>query len=91
VSFAAKRKRTAWRSEARASPGVVVALRRLGKRIAELRTAGGLTQEEAASQARLDPKHWQDLEHGRTNPTVATLVGVVRALQITLADLFLHK
>jgi hypothetical protein len=35
-------------------------------------------------------KHRQDLEGARTNPTVATLVGVARALKVTLAELFEH-
>jgi transcriptional regulator with XRE-family HTH domain len=49
-----------------------------------------LTQEEAAETAKLDGKHWQDIEGARTNPTVATLVGVARALKVTLAELFEH-
>lgn len=46
--------------------------------------------KEAAQAARLDMKHWQDIEGARTNPTVATLVGIARALEITLAALFKH-
>ena len=38
-----------------------------------------LTQEQAAELAKLDVKHWQDVEAGRTNPTVATLVGIAKA------------
>jgi transcriptional regulator with XRE-family HTH domain len=83
------RKRTgSWRSTARSGPGVSRALEQLGKRVLELRRSAGLSQEEAASRARLDPKHWQQIEHGLTNPTVASLVGVSRALGVSLADLF---
>jgi transcriptional regulator with XRE-family HTH domain len=53
-----------------------------------LRQARELTQEEAAELAKLDEKHWQDIEGARTNPTVATLVGIARALNVSLADLF---
>lgn len=53
-----------------------------------LRQARDLTQEEAAEIAKLDEKHWQDIEGARTNPTVATLVGIARALEVTIADLF---
>jgi transcriptional regulator with XRE-family HTH domain len=53
-----------------------------------LRQARELTQEEAAEIAKLDEKHWQDIEGARTNPTVATLVGIARALEVSLADLF---
>lgn len=53
-----------------------------------LRLARDLTQEQAAEAAKLDEKHWQDIEGARTNPTVATLVGIARALDVTLAELF---
>jgi transcriptional regulator with XRE-family HTH domain len=69
---------------------VARAVIRLGKRIRELRQEGKLTQEGAAEAAKLDGKHWQDIEGARTNPTVATLVGVARALKVSLAELFEH-
>lgn len=54
----------------------------------ELRLDGELTQEQAAERARLDTKHWQDIEGGKTNPTLATLVGIAKALDVPIADLF---
>jgi transcriptional regulator with XRE-family HTH domain len=36
----------------------------------------------------LDPKHFQAIEYGRSNVTVASLVGVARALGVTLTELF---
>ena len=66
------------------------ALNRLGKRIRKLRLERELTQEAAAESAKLDEKHWQDIEGARTNPTVATLVGIARALKVTLSELFEH-
>jgi len=77
-----------WRSSARDAPGVARALTRLGRRIRWLRIERNLTQEMAAEAARLDKKHWQDIEGARTNPTVATLVGIARALKVTLSELF---
>ena len=53
-----------------------------------MRVAAGLSQEEAAHRARLDPKHWQLIELGKTNTTVASLVGVARALRVRLVSLF---
>jgi transcriptional regulator with XRE-family HTH domain len=53
-----------------------------------LRRARDLTQEQAAEIAKLDEKHWQDIEGARTNPTVATLVGIARALKVSLSELF---
>jgi DNA-binding XRE family transcriptional regulator len=77
-----------WRSSARDAPGVSRALSRLGKRVRELRSERELTQEQAAEIAKLDEKHWQDIEGARTNPTVATLAGIARALKVTLSELF---
>ena len=77
-----------WRSSARDAPGVAAALNRLGKRVRALRRERDLTQEEAAEIAKLDEKHWQDIEGARTNPTVATLVGIAKALKVTLSQLF---
>jgi transcriptional regulator with XRE-family HTH domain len=67
---------------------VARALQRLGKRVRALRLERKLTQESAAETAKLDEKHWQDIEGARTNPTVATLVGIARALKITISQLF---
>lgn len=50
-----------------------------------------LTQEQAAELAKLDEKHWQDVERARTNPTVATLVGIARALSTSISELFEQK
>lgn len=82
---AAKRK---WRSDARASPQAGKALRRLGQQIRALRRAAGLTQEEAAERAKLDYKHFQAIETGSSNVTVASLVGIAKALRVKLADVF---
>jgi len=73
---------------ARATPEVAIATGRLGRRIRDLRKHKQLSQEQAAERAKIDPKHWQDLESGRTNPTLATLVGISRALGVKLAELF---
>ena len=70
---------------------MATALNRLGKRVRALRLDRELTQEAAAEIAKLDEKHWQDIEGARTNPTVATLVGIARALKVTLSELFEHE
>ena len=81
-------KQPSWRSSARDAPGVSTAINRLAKRIKTLRLAKSLTQEGAAERAKLDEKHWQDIEGARTNPTVATLVGIARSLGVSLSELF---
>ena len=77
-----------WRSDARGSPAVEKALRRLGRQVRALRRAVGLTQEETAHDAGLDYKHYQSIEAGTINVTVASLVGIAKALRAKLSDLF---
>ena len=66
---------------------MATAIKRLGARVRELRLERGLSQEAAAAKAQFDGKHWQAIELAQTNPTIATLVGVARALGVTLAKL----
>lgn len=76
-----------WRSKARNDEAATTASARLGKRVRLLRQEAGLTQEDAAYDAGLDSKHLQDIEYGGTNPTLATLVGLARALDVSLSTL----
>jgi len=62
-------------------------LRQLGKRLRTLREERGLTQEAAADLAQLDSKHLQDMEYGRTNPTIASLAGLAQAYDVSLSVL----
>ena len=84
----AKRTRAKWRSEARSDPEAVEFLKTLGDRIRTLRTKKKLSQEKAAEVAKLSPQHLSDIEHGLTNPTVTTLVGIARALGVHVRDIF---
>jgi transcriptional regulator with XRE-family HTH domain len=52
-----------------------------------LREQREMTQEEVAAAAQLDSKHIQDMEHGRTNPTIASLAGVANAYGLSLSQL----
>lgn len=63
-------------------------LRKLGRRLQSLRAERGYSQEALADRAQLDPKHYQEVEHGRSNATMATLVALSKALGISLSDLF---
>lgn len=80
--------RPRFRSSARTARGVDAAMLLLGRRIRALRRLRGLTQVAAAERAALDPKHWQVIEQGGTNPTVASLVAVAGALEVKLGELF---
>jgi transcriptional regulator with XRE-family HTH domain len=83
-----KKSRAKWRSEARSDPESVDVLKNLGERIRVLRTGKQLSQEKAAEKAGLSPQHLVDIEHGRTNPTVTSLVGISRALDVKIRDIF---
>lgn len=48
-------------------------LQSIGVRVAELRSARGLTQEQLAEKVRLSVRYVQRIEAGRQNLTVATL------------------
>jgi transcriptional regulator with XRE-family HTH domain len=81
------RRKQKWKSAARRSKSLDATLARLGRRLRALRLSHELSQEELAAQAQLDAKHYQELEHGRTNATVATLLALSRAFRVTLAEL----
>jgi transcriptional regulator with XRE-family HTH domain len=83
-----KKSEQAWRSEARSDPETLRALVKLGKRIRELRLQREITQEALAERAAISVQHLLDLEHGRSNPTFASLHGLARGLDVPLRDLF---
>lgn len=75
------------RSASREHPAAKRALKRLPRRVYDLRAKAGLTQEQASESAGVEPKYWISLEAGRANPTIATLAAVAAALGTTLSDL----
>jgi transcriptional regulator with XRE-family HTH domain len=60
----------------------------LGKRIAELRAASGLSQGTLAEKVRSTPQWISQLERGTRSPTLHTLCKLANALDVTLPDLF---
>ncbi len=56
-------------------------MRRLRKKV-------GWTQEQAAEAIGIAPRHYQKIEAGDVNATVATLVNVAKAFGVTIKDLF---
>jgi transcriptional regulator with XRE-family HTH domain len=59
----------------------------LGRNIAQLREARGLTQQKIAAVAGIPRATWANLESGAANPTLAVLIKVARALQVRLEEL----
>jgi transcriptional regulator with XRE-family HTH domain len=62
-------------------------LRRIGRRIAELRVERALTQEEFAGRLDYSVKYTQRIEAGRQNLSVGSLVRLANALDVAVADL----
>ena len=63
-------------------------LRSLGSRLAEIRRERGLTQEQLAELAGVDPQTIQRAENGRTALSLVRLHGITKVLGVGLADLF---
>ena len=59
-----------------------------GRRIRSLRSAQGLTQEQLAEAADLNPRTVQKIEAGQINILVTTLVRIQSALNCTAGELF---
>ena len=55
-----------------------VVLDRLGRRIAELRRARGLTQQQVADRVGMLLRDYQSIEAGRRNCTIGTLLQVAQ-------------
>lgn len=70
---------------AREDPDQVI--RDVGRRIGELRSGLGLTQEQAAERLDISLKGYQFIERGIQNLTIRTMVGVATMLGVRTADL----
>lgn len=62
----------------------------IGIRIKEIRTQKGLTQEQLAEKAGLNPKYISGIERGMENPTLETFIKVSESLDTSIGNLFHH-
>ncbi len=62
--------------------------KKLGDRIRELRKAAGITQEELGERASLNYKFIGELERGRVNVSLDSLVKLASALDVTPGSFF---
>ena len=62
------------------------ALKRVAKRIAEIRQAKGITQDEMAEKLGCATRNYQRIEYGQ-NVTIKTLVRIANLLGVTVTDL----
>lgn len=59
----------------------------LAENIRQLREARGLTQEQASQLSSVPRPTWATLESGSSNPTLAVLVKIASALQVSIEEL----
>ncbi|PBB81260.1 transcriptional regulator [Mesorhizobium sp. WSM3879] len=59
----------------------------VGRNLSRIRKATGLTQEVVAERANLSQQYVSELETGKRNPTVETLVILAQALGVSHLDL----
>ncbi len=60
----------------------------LGKRIAELRKAQGLSQEALAAKSRYSTEFISLVERGLNAPSVAGMARIAKALKVEIKELF---
>lgn len=64
------------------------ALIKLGKRIRELRTAKGFSQEAFAAEVGLDRTYMGSVERGERNIATINLIRIAKCLKVEVGDLF---
>lgn len=58
--------------------------KRIGRRIKEIRTSKGITQEYVANYANINTSHISNIENNRVKISLTTLVNVCNALDVTV-------
>lgn len=61
---------------------------RLARGLRRAREAVGWSQERAAEEAEINPRHYQKLEEGSVNATLRTLERLCKAYRVDMRDLF---
>lgn len=59
----------------------------VGLNVQKARWLAGLTQEDAATAARISYRYFAETERGRRNPSLDVLLAIGNALGVTVADL----
>lgn len=60
----------------------------IGKRIGELRRKRGLSQEQVAERAEINPNYLSRIERGKENPTLDMLIKLSHALGAEMWEMF---
>ncbi len=62
-------------------------MRRVAKRIAEIRREKGVTQDAMVEKLGCAPRNYQRIEYGEQNLTIETLTKIANALSVTITEL----
>ena len=62
--------------------------KKVGKRLRELRTAKGLSQEKFSFECGLDRTYIASIEQGRRNVSIANIEKIAIAFNISVSDFF---
>jgi putative transcriptional regulator len=60
---------------------------KLGLHIRKIREKQGMSQEQLATDAEIPYSSVNEIESGKTNPTVASLMALADALEVSISDL----
>jgi len=60
----------------------------IGLRVRELRRSKDISQETLAEKVGISSKYVSSIERGRENPTLDTFIGLARALNVDIFELF---
>ena len=69
-------------------PLLLRVLQAVGQRIRELREERGLTQAQVAERLESQVGNYQNVEHGKRNVTMETLVNIATVLDVPIEELF---
>jgi transcriptional regulator with XRE-family HTH domain len=61
---------------------------KIGRRLHELRTAKGLSQEKFAFECELDRTYIASIEQGRRNVSIANIEKIAKAFDISVSEFF---
>jgi transcriptional regulator with XRE-family HTH domain len=60
----------------------------IGRRIKRLRSRLGLTQDQLAENVHISPKYLSNIERGKENPTLDTLLRLTKSLKVETWEVF---
>lgn len=60
---------------------------KFGLQVRKLRKQRGLTQEELAEKANIDPKSIIEIENGKRNPSLKTIHKIAKVLKTSTSEL----